>query len=204
MSAEENEKAFADLKEARDDIFKINGGIKEADRARNVAVMSADMKALSKADSDMENLGMQLEPAQKALKESEAAVKKSSADRIKYTKEMESAAQTLGEVREDEKDQIEKLRDDELALAGAKKAVKKEKIAQRADDLNDKVNKLKLEVKIDMLRYAAAETRGEELSKLDTESRKVTTPDDEEIPEFKDKTAQVAFRKQLTADAKTL
>jgi hypothetical protein len=73
-------------------MFKISGGIKEAERARMVAVMAADMKALGKADTELENLNMQFEPAQKALKESEAAVKKSSLDRIKYTKEMESAA----------------------------------------------------------------------------------------------------------------
>jgi hypothetical protein len=49
-----------------------------------------------------------------------------------------------------------------------------------------------------MIRYAAAEARGEELSKEDSEARKLTTPDDEEIPEFKSPAEQKDFRKKLT------
>jgi hypothetical protein len=92
MSKEKFDAAYDDLKEARTDIFTISTGIKAAERERKRAVMSADMKALSKADTELDNFNMQFEPAQKALKEAEAAVKKSSGDRVKFTKGMKSDA----------------------------------------------------------------------------------------------------------------
>jgi hypothetical protein len=109
-------------------------------------------------------------------------------------KAQKSEASTLQEVDEEERVAIGAIKKNQLALVEAEKAETAEKVPARKDEFADKVEAADLEVEIAKIEFFRADQRGKELEQIASEARKLATPDDEEIPVFKNKDEEKAER----------